>query len=132
MKIDHSRRASRVAFLAALILAALLPAGLANAQKPTAAPKRVKTAARAASSTTSSSAKCVTLKLQGLDCPSCARQVQQSLMSVAGVQSADVSVPKQTAIVRLAAKNQPDNAALTAAVKKVGFGVTAVKGGQVK
>lgn len=43
--------------------------------------------------------KTATLKVYGMDCPSCAKGVAGSLQAVKGVKSADVSVEKAQAVV---------------------------------
>ena len=61
-----------------------------------------------------------TLEITGMTCDACARHVTQALLTVPGVQSAEVSYPQSTAHVT--ADGVVDAIALTAAVAAAGYG----------
>ena len=60
-----------------------------------------------------------TLEMTGMTCDACARHVTQALLTVPGVQSAEVSYPQSTAHVT--ADGVVDAIALTAAVAAAGY-----------
>src|SRR5262249_35498682 len=62
-----------------------------------------------------------TLEITGMTCHACARHVEQALLSVPGVHTADVSYPQGTARVT---SNAMNTAVLASAVTSAGYGAT--------
>src|SRR5690348_14211780 len=60
--------------------------------------------------------------IRGMTCGNCARHVTDAIQSVAGVQSAQVSLDSQQATVRWKPGAQPDPLAVIKAVEQEGFG----------
>jgi heavy metal translocating P-type ATPase len=63
------------------------------------------------------------LPVGGMDCPSCARSVEQALCDVAGVRSVDVLLSAEKAVVTLAPDAAPSRDALRRAVESTGHTV---------
>ena len=61
-----------------------------------------------------------TVEITGMTCDACARRVEQALLRVPGVQAADVSYPRSTALVT---GSVIETAALFSAVTAAGYGV---------
>lgn len=70
--------------------------------------------------------KTLTMRLAGLHCEGCAMIVKDSLEKVPGVLSANVSQPKQTAILTIG-KKSPSPKLLRAAVIKAGYKVVKIE-----
>ncbi len=64
-----------------------------------------------------------TLSIEGMSCNHCAAHVKEALTGVSGVESADVSLEKKSAVVT---GGGFDDAALKAAVAEVGYEVVAI------
>jgi copper chaperone CopZ len=64
-----------------------------------------------------------TLSIEGMSCDHCVHHVTNALTEVAGVESADVSLAKKTAIV---VGLSLDDAVLKAAVAEAGYEVVAI------
>jgi len=124
MKTVTPQALFRACVVAALFVAASLPATHAYAQH--------KHQEGAKKGVACADAVFVTLKLKGLHCEGCAGAVKSGLLSVAGVESADVNAKTQTAVVGLCGKKTPGANALKAAVKKAGYAVVTVIKGKPK
>src|SRR5690606_26236263 len=62
----------------------------------------------------------IELPVQGMDCAGCARTVQQAIADVPGVESVDVLLGGEKAIIRYA-EAPPDEARLRQAVERAGY-----------
>ncbi|ANJ67969.1 mercury(II) reductase [Halothiobacillus diazotrophicus] len=64
----------------------------------------------------------ITLKIDGMTCPSCATHIHDTLIQMPGVETADVSYP--AGLAKVTAKNEQDTERLIAAINDLGYRAT--------
>lgn len=68
----------------------------------------------------------LTLKIKGMTCPSCAASVESHLNKIKGINSVDISLSKQQAIVALQTDATPREQTFREAIKKAGFKLVSI------